>query len=83
MKGKIMSEKRTLINVKEADCISVRCKRCGGETNLPLDKTYNPQTCGVCEEYFGESLVAFIKNLKENGFRDKFEVSLVSVEDGK
>ncbi len=84
MKGKIMIEKRCKIDIKEATFISVKCKTCGAETNIPFKSDRYVETCSLCGAYFG-SYASYIKKLRDiNSFdEDKFEVSLVSVEDGK
>ena len=83
MKGKPMIEKRCKIELTEATFISVSCKHCKGETNIPMKAHKTVEVCGVCGVYFGEQAVAYIRNLKKTTMLEDNEdvsVSLVSVE---
>jgi len=78
-----MIEKRCKIAFADATFISVACKRCGGETNIPMQARKEIEVCGVCGIYFGEQTVAYIRNLKKTTMLEDNEdvsVSLVSVE---
>lgn len=76
-----MIEKRCKIEFKKANYISVKCSKCGSETNMPLQGRAMAQRCGVCEEFFGVPLVKYIENLKKLEFlSEEFDVSLVRVE---
>ncbi len=82
MKGNFMIEKRCKVDLKKAPYVSIKCKRCKGETSIALDGEFSANKCGICEMYFGEELINYIKNLKKKkAISSDFEVSIVSIED--
>ncbi len=82
MKGNFMIEKRCKVDLKKAPYVSIKCKRCKGETSIALDSEYLPQNCGVCDNYLGQELIRYIENLKnKKAISSDFEVSIVSIED--
>ena len=84
MQRKHMIEKRCKIVIPNATYISVSCKNCKGETNIPMQTRKEIQSCGVCGAYFGESVVRYISHLKKTELIQSedidFDISLVSVE---
>jgi len=78
-----MIEKRCKIDLRDATFISVECKRCKGETNIPMQTHKNIELCGICGVHFGQQTVDYIRNLKRTTMLEDNEdvkVSLVSVE---
>lgn len=64
------------IELKKADFISIRCKKCGCETNIPFGKR-GVNFCGVCGASFGANVVRYIDDISNLPNDELVEISII------
>ncbi|MSN96444.1 hypothetical protein F1B92_04520 [Campylobacter sp. FMV-PI01] len=64
------------IELIKADFISVKCKKCGGEINIPFGKR-GVNFCGVCGAGFGVSVVRYIDDIANLPNDEFVEISII------
>ncbi|WP_346746372.1 hypothetical protein [uncultured Campylobacter sp.] len=77
-----MTQKRNVINIKNADFFLITCKNCKTEIGLKLGNLRDFIHCPSCEARFSDELNAYLRallNVKK--INDDFDISVVAIDD--